>query len=1267
MTRRRRIVAAVVGVVLTLALLAAASLTWLLTTESGLRWAVGQGRAYLPGDVAFDTARGRLAGPLAVTGVRVRTPGATVRIARIDLEWRPLALLTGRVRVTSLAIQGVDVALAAGDGPGPAAPAAALPERLGLPVRLEVEHLALRRLEVTPAAGPVRRLERLSGTLRAGPAGVELRRLEVRAPLGDVDGHVRLASEAPFAIGGRLDWRVRPPGELSAMAGQLTLAGSLAAPEAGLRWSEPTPARMDVRLRPWRERPEWEARVTLPGARMDAWWAGAPALEVAAELQLSGDLAAANATGAVDVAGLPIGPLRAHLDLATDAERLDVRALRLESGRRPGHVDVTGALHYADGGAPRFDLRARWADIGWPLDADQPRAASPAGRVSVRGTPGDYALEGRGTLRIAQLGPEAARLDWHAQGSTGGLARLRADAAWHEAAARVTGDLRWSAPAGAALDVRLEGLDPARLVPGLEGRLAAAAAVELDWQAQPAARVHLRRLDGELGGQAVTGAGRLDYRGGRVALESFRVAAGDARLLASGTAGDTLGVDWSLRIPALASLWPGAAGRIEGSGRVSGRMQAPRVRLELEATGLQLAGARVRSARTAGEVAFAGDTRSALELDATGVALPGISIATLEAALHGTPGEHRLTLRAESDRGTTDIALDGRLHEGRWDARLGRAELVPPLGGRWQLTQPVALTWDDGRLETGRGCWATGRARLCAQGGIDGAGWRLSATAHDVRLATVAAYWRPDLELEGRFGLDVALAGGSGPVTGRARLELGAGTVRGVLDGEATTLLAYDAGVAEVTLAAERVDAVARLPLAGGGRIAVTVGAGRAQSAPLSGRLRVELADLALLGVLVPELGRVEGRLLADLRLDGTRTQPRLSGSAVLEDGRVQVARLGIELTDLAFDVATEGGVLEIRGGARSGDGRLDVDLRLARAADGGWRGEGTIRGEDFTALDTPEARVVVSPTLDWRLAGRRIELDGELLVPAARIEPRDLSGTVQASPDAMVVGPAAKTPREAAWELVAEVSVVLGDRVRIEAFGLEGALRGTLRIEERPGRQAAATGALEVVDGSYTIYRQTLTIERGRVLFDGGPLANPALDIRAVRRPRDVLVGVNVRGTLRQPNAELFSEPPMPESQQLSYLIAGVPMGETSGTQQSAVAAAAGALAGSGGGRRLTSGLGIDEVGVEQGGDGTGASLLLGRYLSPRLYVGYGIGLMEQADSVRMRYELTRNWSLEARSGATSSADLLYSIESDSTAGALRGERSDAAATESP
>ena len=72
----------------------------------------------------------------------------------------------------------------------------------------------------------------------------------------------------------------------------------------------------------------------------------------------------------------------------------------------------------------------------------------------------------------------------------------------------------------------------------------------------------------------------------------------------------------------------------------------------------------------------------------------------------------------------------------------------------------------------------------------------------------------------------------------------------------------------------------------------------------------------------------------------------------------------------------------------------------------------------------------------------------------------------------------------------------------------------------------------------------------------------------------------------------------------------------------------------------------GIDDVRVESNATGDEASLVVGSYLSPKLYVSYGVGLMDSLNSLNLRYQLSNRWQLEVESGETSGADLFFTIE---------------------
>ncbi|HYQ73260.1 MAG TPA: translocation/assembly module TamB domain-containing protein, partial [Gammaproteobacteria bacterium] len=161
-------------------------------------------------------------------------------------------------------------------------------------------------------------------------------------------------------------------------------------------------------------------------------------------------------------------------------------------------------------------------------------------------------------------------------------------------------------------------------------------------------------------------------------------------------------------------------------------------------------------------------------------------------------------------------------------------------------------------------------------------------------------------------------------------------------------------------------------------------------------------------------------------------------------------------------------------------------------------------------------------------------------------------------------------------------------------------------------------------------------------------------LDIEAVREPApDILVGVKVRGNLQQPVVTTFSEPGMTQSEQLSWLVLGRPLQDnTSNSEQSALNNAALMLGLTGGetlGKELGNRIGVDEVEVtSDAGDTTSASLLVGKYLSPKLFVSYGVGLFEPVSTLQLRYTLSSKWKLLGEaSDLRSSADIFYVIES--------------------
>ena len=140
-------------------------------------------------------------------------------------------------------------------------------------------------------------------------------------------------------------------------------------------------------------------------------------------------------------------------------------------------------------------------------------------------------------------------------------------------------------------------------------------------------------------------------------------------------------------------------------------------------------------------------------------------------------------------------------------------------------------------------------------------------------------------------------------------------------------------------------------------------------------------------------------------------------------------------------------------------------------------------------------------------------------------------------------------------------------------------------------------------------------------------------------------------RGTLNNPKMTLFSDPKMPDSSILSYLVLGrAPQNGGAGGESALLFKAAGAM-GLGGGaltKSLGDTFGLDALELGSSGDGgSGTSLMLGKYLTPDLYVGYGVGLLNAVNTFNVKYRLCQRLMFESNSSAVGTgADLIYTVE---------------------
>ncbi len=429
----------------------------------------------------------------------------------------------------------------------------------------------------------------------------------------------------------------------------------------------------------------------------------------------------------------------------------------------------------------------------------------------------------------------------------------------------------------------------------------------------------------------------------------------------------------------------------------------------------------------------------------------------------------------------------------------------------------------------------------------------------------------------------------------------------------------------------------------------------------LDAQLDLVFDDLNFIEAFVPQLQNTQGGLSSRILIGGTLDAPEFSGDLLMENAATDIPALGIELRNLQTSLSSsDGNSVQVSGRIDSGEGTLNFESQIDNPLQESRQITVTVTGNDFQLADIPEMVLTASPDLRLVASSEGIDVNGTLLLPQLNVEIFSLpESAVDVSGDTVIVQQAENVPavRNAAQAdrgilgdtpITGEIRLVLGEDVRFAGFGLTAQLEGALDINQRATGSPLTYGELTIVSGNYETYGQTLTIEHGKLLFFG-TFDNPGLDIRAVREVENLKVGVQMNGTLRNIRSQLFSTPTLPDGEIIAVLLTGRPFSEIGNQDGNALVGAITTL-GINQGQSLTdqvrNQLGLDTLSIASSGDTSDSSLMLGKYLTPKIFIRYAVGLFETQSILAIDYSITDRVKLEATSGQGQTIDLTYTVE---------------------
>ncbi|MBV5311007.1 translocation/assembly module TamB domain-containing protein, partial [Chromatium okenii] len=736
----------------------------------------------------------------------------------------------------------------------------------------------------------------------------------------------------------------------------------------------------------------------------------------------------------------------------------------------------------------------------------------------------------------------------------------------------------------------------------------------------------IEQLTGTLRGYPLNAAGAVNLHGDNVQLNAVTAKVGSSSLRIDGTiATATTASDLvlALNAPDLAQVLPGASGRLTLNGQLRGLLTAPQFKFAVNANAVQIVEQRIGRLVGNGDLDLTAPGRFALQLDGQQLQLGGLAWTTLALRGDGTLPDHRLQITLTGKPQTLKLAANGALsaNSSEYHGAVTTAIWQMPKYGQWQLQRPVQLDWAAPQLTLTPLCLQhSGGSRGCVTFAQQSAqNWSATLDVPRVETEVLAGLLPSTLRLKGALQFTGQAQAINGAVTGTLAAQWPTGLVHSgredfEVSGTQLTAAITPSGLnAQLALPIKALGAIKAEMYLPGWR----TNAPLRSEQPLRGRIQVQVAELARLAALLPEINRLRGAITGDVTIAGTLAQPSVRGEMQVQKVAFAVTALALDVTDLTLTATTPApNRVQFNGQALLGGGQLALSGG-AHWNQTNWQATLHASGKRLQLANTKAYFALVSPQVDVDIGATGATVRGEIQVPEARIRPRKLpAGTVSASPD-IVLNTA---PQQSPLPVTLDMRVVLGKEVTLDGFGMRGRLEGDVRVSQLPGKPLVGDGQLQIIDGQYQLssalglasaeWGSALTIRQGRLIFAKSPVDNPGLLLQAERDGGAVSAGVRVLGTLRTPKLAFFSDsdPNMTPAQMTKYLMTGIAPAD--------------------GDRAQNTGLAI------------------GTYLAPKIYAEYEAGFGHTPDKMRLRYDVSRQIEFETETGEQAGADLYFKFE---------------------
>ncbi len=1223
------------------------------------------------GAFTVGTVEGKILGQGQLTKFRLLLAGAEISVDSLSWNWYPAKLMEGAVHVASLEASGVVIGLRDGESrsvaPIDSGPLI-LPKTL-LPLAVFLDRLAVTSFRFLDSdGGELIVFDRIDIQLENKSDHLSIGNLSLQGPEIGIALHGSVDFTRNWHVDLLGNWRLINYG-FNQLEGTLSAVGPLASPHATFALNRPADIRIEGDVADLLFSPRWTATLVARDVDLEALIKHCPKIDLATvNGQLSGDVNGYR--GLVQAVGTwgTIDKMQLRTDIDAGLMGIDFKTLRIDHGESSIVADNAkinwkrlfdweGLFHVKN-----FDPSHFFAWLPGRLSGDLTSVGTVRDDLGVdvvfevfglAGTLRERLVSAVGKVTLTENDVRTENLIIRS-GEVEGSARID------------QGMLSWADGLSWSGEIHLHNFDPSGIAPDFPGRISGLVAGKGVLAATGAEGfVKISDIAGELRGNSLSGSGEISLKEETFHTDGLYLHSGGSQLMVQGQAGDGFALDFNLTSADLGEVFPQSKGAVQLLAKLRGSLQAPQVDIDLAAQGLGLGESHFQMFKAKIHTELGEADRLQGSLVGEKMLLAGLPLEDARIDFSGSLVQQDLEVQGSGEFGRLQLRLRAENAE-NFRGEIINTHFVSSAFGNWRQQERALFSLGDEKLSLENFCLGEGEGTACLGGDLqlnEEGGWRLES-----RFSALSLNWLNRLKffqvpVTGLFAGEIAVAGEKNHLRSAKALVNFPETSfdLGVNDEEFSTIrcqdsrfdLTYADGLLQTSLvsslqngssltftAATRGDDLFAVPI---------------RELPLSGNLAFDNFDLAILSVLTEYGVDPTGRVRSSFTLGGTVGRPELIGEGRIEDGGLTLPYQGITLENIhvAIDAAEDGAEVVCR--ATSGAGDIRAEGRL-RYGDAGVDGDLHLQGENFLLVDLPEYSIRINPDVHFLLAGNRATIKGAVRIPHAMLAPEEMKDSVAVSKDVILVNGRKEVPATG-WPVSLDLDVSLGDEVRIDGYGLTGRLAGDLQVKTVTGEFPTAEGELDLIDGVFSLYGRTLDIERGRVLFTGGPIDNPGVDVRAQKkfseeaaRDRAYTVGVDISGLVQDLSYHLFSDPYMDDTEILSQMIVGRSLAFSNKDEVGLLVAAANTL-GLQSGADLFQGLNtilqIDDMHLEGSSKKENVSLVVGKRLTKDLYIGYDVNMFSQLGQFRVRYDLTHGFAVETRSSSQSTgADLIYSFE---------------------